>query len=269
MTPGTAAFLRFAVGFVGVLPLVIRDRATLRPKRPWLVLWRALGNSGAVLLVFTALSLTTVTKTNLLNLTAPVFVFALAPILNRERSPSLYFLLLVVTLLGSALVVLDRGPVNLGSANLGDLLALFSAVIAGASLSVLREVRKHDSSVVILFYMFGIGSVATGLYALVGYVPAPPEAWLWAFGGSVCALAAQILLTVGYRHVPASEGALISATRILVAAALGYLIFGDLVTFRTLIGGGLIIASLATIALHSRREQRLSQDSKVGTPGSP
>jgi drug/metabolite transporter (DMT)-like permease len=191
----------------------------------------------------------------------------MAPILNRERSPGLYFILLVVTLAGSALVVLDRGPVNLGSANLGDLLALFSAVVAGAALSVLREVRKHDSSVVILFYMFAIGSVATGLFALVGYVPASGEAWLWALAGSVCALAAQILLTVGYRHVPASEGALISATRILVAAALGYLIFGDLVTVRTLAGGVLIIASLAAIALHSRRERRLAQNAQVGTPG--
>ncbi|MFP4429950.1 MAG: EamA family transporter [Spirochaetaceae bacterium] len=167
-----------------------------------LVFLRGLSNSGAVLLVFTALSLTTVTKTNLLNMTAPVFVFALAPLLNRERSPLLYFLLLIVTMAGSFLVVL----------------------------SVLRE------------------------------------ALLWALGGSGCSLVAQTLLTVGYRHVPASEGSLISATRILIAAVLGYLVFGDLVTFRSFVGGSLILGSLATIGVHSRREESRGEEAAVGTP---
>jgi drug/metabolite transporter (DMT)-like permease len=266
MSPPTAAFLRFAVGLVGILPLVIRNRKRLVPNRPWLVFLRGLSNSGAVLLVFTALSLTTVTKTNLLNMTAPVFVFALAPLLNRERSPLLYFLLLIVTLAGSFLVVLDRGAVSFASVNLGDLLAMISAVLAGVGLSILREARKHDSSIVILFYMFGIGTVATGIAVLGSYVPVTRQALLWALAGSGCSLVAQILLTVGYRHVPASEGSLISASRILIAAVLGYLVFGDLVTLRTFLGGSLILASLATIGVHSRREESGDEEAAVGTP---
>lgn len=266
MSPPTAAFLRFAVGFVGILPVVFHNRKRLVPNRPWLVFLRGLSNSGAVLLVFTALSLTTVTKTNLLNMTAPVFVFALAPLLNREKSPLLYFLLLIVTLAGSFLVVLDRGAVSFASVNLGDLLAMISAVLAGVGLSILREARKHDSSIVILFYMFGIGTVATGIASLGSYVPVSRVALLWALAGSGCSLVAQILLTVGYRHVPASEGSLISASRILIAAVLGYLVFGDLVTLRTFLGGSLILASLATIGVHSRREESGDEEAAVGTP---
>lgn len=266
MGPPVAAFLRFAVGFVAVLPLVLRNRGKLKPNRPWLVVLRALTNSGAVLLVFGSLAFTTVTKTNLLNLTAPVLVFVLAPILNREKSPALYLLLVVVTLGGSLLVVLDRGAVSLSSVNLGDLLALLSAVVAGFGLSVLREARKHDSSIVILFYMFAIGSVVTGAASLGSYGALPREAWFWALGAGLCALGAQVLLTVGYRHVPASEGALISASRILIAAVLGYLIFGDLVTLRTFVGGALILGSLATIGIHSRRGAVSGEDAEVGTP---
>ncbi len=35
-SPPTAAFLRFAIGIVGILPLVIRNRKRLVPNRPCL-----------------------------------------------------------------------------------------------------------------------------------------------------------------------------------------------------------------------------------------
>ncbi len=146
-------FFRFLIGTVAVSAVMITTRISFRPVRTRYVVLRAILNTFAVLAFFTGIQYTTVTNANMLNLTYPVFVFCIAPFLNREKNHPANYLYLCIALIGVYLII---NP-DFRSINPGDISALLSGVIAGFGISILRESRKYDSSEVILFYLMMIG----------------------------------------------------------------------------------------------------------------
>jgi drug/metabolite transporter (DMT)-like permease len=244
----TAAFARFLFGFAVVTAYAVVRRKSLRPNAPKLVALRVLTNTMAVVLFFSGLQITTVTHANMLNMTYPVFVFAVAPLLNRESTPGVYYLFLTMTLVGIWLVLAPADGFGFAGANAGDLLALASAGAAAVAISALREARKHDSSFLILFHLFLFGTIASFFVMLPGF-SMPPAHAMWALAGVAgCAFGGQLTLTVGYRYISAAGGAIVSAARIVFAAVLGTLIFADPLGWKTAVGGALILASLVGVS---------------------
>ncbi|MFO8063679.1 MAG: DMT family transporter [Spirochaetia bacterium] len=244
----TSAFVRFFFGFMVIAAYALATGKSLRPRAPGLVALRALTNTLAVVLFFSGLQLTTVTNGNMLNMTYPVFVFAVAPLLNREATPRVYYLFLALTLAGIYLVLSPAEGPAFSGINAGDMLALASAVAAAVAISALREARKHDGSFLILFYLFSFGTVASFFVMLPGFSMPPTHALGVLTGVAVCAFAGQLTLTVGYRYISAAGGAIVSAARIVFAAVLGSLIFADPIGWKTLLGGAFILISLIGVS---------------------
>lgn len=244
----TSAFVRFLFGFVVISAYGLASGKSVRPRAPGLVALRALTNTLAVVLFFSGLQLTTVTHGNMLNMTYPVFVFAVAPLLNRETTPRVYYLFLALTLAGIYLVLSPSGGAAFSGVNAGDVLALGSAVVAAVAISALREARKHDDSFLILFYLFSFGTVVSFFVMLPGFAMPPVHAVGALAGVAVCAFAGQLTLTVGYRYISAAGGAIVSASRIIFAAVLGTIIFSDPLGWKTLLGGAFILISLIGVS---------------------
>ncbi|MFP4373823.1 MAG: DMT family transporter [Spirochaetaceae bacterium] len=249
----TAAFVRFLFGFAIVTAYAAIGRKSVRPKAPRMVALRVLTNTMAVVLFFSGLELTTVTHANMLNMTYPVFVFAVAPVLNRESTPRVYYLFLTMTLAGIRLVLSPADGWGFAGANAGDLLALASAGAAAVAISALREARKYDSSFLILFHLFLFGTIASFFVMLPGFTMPAAHAALPLAGVAACAFVGQLTLTVGYRYISAAGGAIVSAARIVFAAVLGTLIFADPLGWKTMLGGALILASLFGVSGLYRR----------------
>lgn len=79
------AFSRFFVGFVIFLLYVIIKKKPLKPNNIKYVSLRAIFNTLAIILFFVGVEYTTITNANMLNMTYPVFVFLIAPYLNKEK----------------------------------------------------------------------------------------------------------------------------------------------------------------------------------------
>ncbi|MFP4407002.1 MAG: DMT family transporter [Alkalispirochaetaceae bacterium] len=245
-------FCRFGIGLLVTLPGVGSGRAPLRPRKPSLVFLRALTNMVAVFLFFLGIEFTTITKANLLNMTYPVFVFLAAPLINRERSPRRYYLFLLLTLVGAWQVVRPSNVGDLEGLVSGDLLAFGSAVVAGVAISFLREARKHDGSQTILFYLMLVGTVANGI--ILFWIPLPPApGLLLALLGGAFGAAGQLALTVGYRYVSATTGALLSSSRLIFAIVLGVVIFSDDLSLKVLSGALLIAVALVGVTISRKR----------------
>ncbi len=245
----TVAFARFLLGFVLVGAYVWARRVPLRAHAPVFVVLRAVFNACAVVLVFTALEYTTVTNTNMLNMLYPVFIIAFAPFINRERTPLVVLVYLLTAMAGTVLVLgSSGGGFGFAGVNVGDLLALASALVAAFAIMALREARKTDSVTVVLFTMSATGVVATGLIMIPGFVmPSGTSAWATA-GAAAFSLAGQLFLTIGFKYVSAAGGAVLSASRIIFAAVIGAVVFDDPVTAGTVAGGVLILLSLSGVA---------------------
>ncbi|MCF7928501.1 MAG: DMT family transporter [Spirochaetales bacterium] len=257
-------FTRFLFGAVLASGMLVVQKKKPRSIRFDWVLLRSLTNLGAVLLFFSGIERTTITNANLLNMTYPIFVFLISPFLNKERSPWYYVIYLAAALAGARLVIgggfIAGGTDPAAGAaaaglNLGDVLAFLSAVVAGVAIAALRQSRKYDDSFVILFYQMIIGTVILGAVALPGMeIPGGRFLFLVAVSGLLGTLG-QVALTIGYRFIGATGGALVSSSRIIFAMVMGVLIFSDAFTWQVAGGSVLILFALVGVSgVFSKRE---------------
>ncbi|PID42672.1 MAG: EamA family transporter, partial [Proteobacteria bacterium] len=125
--------------------------------------------------------------------------------------------------------------------------ALASAVMAAIAMIYLNISRRYHDSQTILFFMFGLGSLAMLLLCNDSIFLPDKTAFFFLFSCSAAGVLGQYLLTYGFLYVTAVEGSVISSTRILLAALLGPFLVGD--PFLTLTGwcGAFLIFTADTI----------------------
>jgi len=242
-------FLRFAAGFIAAALYVAAKRVPLKPNNTQYVGLRAIFNVGAAVFFFLAVQHSTVTKPNMLNMTYPIFVFLLAPYINNERVPVSHYLFLVLGMAGIYCILTpDVREFYIDHINKGDAYGLLSGLLAGFAVAYLREARKNDSSAIILFYHMGIGMVITLFLAIPTITLPGGMVLVYVILTTITSVAGQVFITAGYKSVNAAPGALISCSRILIAALLGVAIFSELLTLQIVFGGVLIAFSLVGIS---------------------
>lgn len=239
-------FFRFFGGLVLALWLLVKDRQIPVPANPKYVFFRAIFNTGAVFLFFSSLQFTTVAKANMLNMTYPVFVVMLAPLLNQEKNHLSVIIYLVLAMIGVALVMFP-GDASFSSLNMGDLLALISGLVAAFAIAFLRQARKYDSSVVIIFYLMATGTCINAMFIPSFIIPGQREMILLGIS-TILSVAGQVFITEGYQYISAAGGSIVSSSRIPFAVLGGYLFLAEVVTLHTLAGSVLIILALAGIS---------------------
>jgi drug/metabolite transporter (DMT)-like permease len=243
-------FFRFIIGFAVMAVYVVARKKNLAPKNANYVVLRSVFNTAAVIFFYLGIKYTTVSNSNLLNMTYPVFVMLISPFLNREKSSGKYYIYLLIALVGSGLVVIrDPASFEAGGINIGDAFSLASAVLAAFAVSTLRESRKYDETYIILFYLMALGS-AFNLFFIIGDFIVPRGMVLFhVLMSGITAFAGQIFITAGYRYISASGGAIVSSSRILFAMGMGVMFFNDPITTPILIGAFLIFASTVGVGL--------------------
>ena len=107
-----------------------------------------------------------------------------------------------------------------------------------------RILARTDSNETTQFYTSLVGAVL--MTAVVPFIWVTPDSWL-TFGLMVLIGAlgggGHFLLIMGHRLAPASTLAPFIYTQIIWTTALGYLVFGDVPHFWTIVGGSIVIAS--------------------------
>lgn len=221
---GVFTFARFAIGFAVVV--VTMARKGWWPKRTHihLIIGRTVTNALAVYCFYQAVDVSTVASANILNMTYPIFVAAFSWIFLRDQRDTVALGIVAVATLGVWLI-LSPGADTLSHGN--QWWGLLSGFFAGSSIIYLNLSRRHHDAHTILFYMFGLGSLLT-LPLLHGELtwPNATDALFLALCSAVGILG-QYLLTYGFLYVTALEGAVISSSRILIAALLGPLMVAD------------------------------------------
>lgn len=260
-------FFRFFAGFITSLVYVLSYKKSLKPGNIRYITYRAIYNTGAVILFFIGIQYTTVSKANLLNLTSPVFIFLLAPFLNRESVSPVYYLYLVISMIGIYMVLLpDSSALTLSSINMGDMASLASGLVAAFALMYLREARKYDPTYIILFYLMLIGSFINLVFVIPVWVTPRGISALYLALSTFCAVAGQYTVTEGYRYLSAAAGSIISSSRLVFAVGLGVVMFNDPLSERIIIGSCLVLLSLAGVsgAWESLRKKNYSDSTGTG-----
>jgi drug/metabolite transporter (DMT)-like permease len=247
--PSYFAFSRFLLGFIIVCAIMLYRRQAPRPRSYHLLIGRTLSNCAAVYCFYMAVKYTSVAEANILNMTYPIFVALFSWFfLQRQRDP--VALAMVAVAFAGIWLILSPGKFDFKPANLWG---LASGLLASCSMIYLNVSRQYHDTNTVLFFMFGLGSLA--MFAVFHRFFFWPDS-VALFYLLLCALsgvAGQFLLTIGFRYVTAVDGSIITSTRIFLAALLGPFVAGELpLNAAGWVGAVLIFGANAVLAV--RRE---------------
>ncbi|MCE2519057.1 MAG: DMT family transporter [Alphaproteobacteria bacterium] len=253
--PWTLAFWRGLLSAAGLVIglIAIYRRRTLKvmlaPGVPGLVIGTLFG-IGTIAFVW-AITHTSAASTLLIIATGSMFGAAFSWLLMRERLPVYTIVAMTGTFAG--LLIIVSGEAGTSSSLEGDLSALVVAVLSGLTFALIRKHRMTD-----MVPTLAIGGLVTAAIALAVSLPAAVgtgDARLIAVMGLVMLPLAFSLQFVGARYIPAPEVLLLFLLEAVLAPLLLWAAIGETPTGTTIIGGLVILATLASHAVWSLRHQ--------------
>ncbi len=253
--PMQAQFLRYFFGLAVMLPLLLRaGLAAYRPKHLGGQFLRGAVHAAGLMMWFTALPRIPLADMTAIGFTGPIFIMIGAFVLLGEPMRWERWLATGVGFVGMLVVL---GPKFSGSGGWWHLVMLGSAPVFAASYLLTKALTRIETTEVIVFWQ----ALTVTLFSLPLALPVwqGPDAWQWA-GFAVCGLLGSVghyCLTRSYRHADISATQSVKFLDLIWASALGFMVFADVPTASTLLGGALI--SVATIWLARRESRALSR----------
>ncbi|HEX2396494.1 MAG TPA: DMT family transporter [Bacteroidales bacterium] len=242
-------FFRVALGTVVAAFYMWHTRTSFRPNNVKLVIARAVFSFSALVAFFYSVEHSSVTNGNMLNMTYPVFIFLLAPLFGLEKMKKISLLFLAMAMVGIYLVIFP----DFSYINKGDLIGLVSGILAAFAIISLSVAREFDSTVLIVFYLMAIGTVCNAIMMIPVFIMPSLNQLPALLGSGAMGLLGQILLTMGYKNVTAKAGSMVSSSRIIFAALMGFFVFSEPMLPRIVIGGLMIIFSIIGVSLLTRK----------------
>ena len=219
-----------------------------RAGRPGLQLLRGLLLVGATITNFTALRYLQLAETSAIFFSSPLIVAALSvPLLGEHVGPRRWTAI-VAGFIGVMIVI--RPGMGLMHWAVG--LALLTALIGSLYQILSRKLAEDDSAHTTQLYTAMIAAAATAPLASLDWVAPSALGWALMVLMGVLGGAGHWLLAVAHAHAPAPSLAPFNYTQIVWMPLLGYLVFNDVPSVWTAVGGGVVVAS-GLYLLHRER----------------
>ena len=250
MPPFQIAFFRNIFGLAFLFPLLIRSGfVILRTERIALHALRGLINVGAMLMFFTALSISPIAKVTALSFTAPIFMAIFAVLILGERFQIHRWLAIFLGFIGT-LIVLRPGLVVIDP---GALLVTLSAALWAGSMIIIKVLSRTEPSLTIVAYMgifLGIFSIAPALWVWQPF-GLPTLGWLALIGffGSL----AQLSLSESFKATDSTTLMPFDFLKLIWTAIIGAWFFAEIPDVFTWIGAAVIFFSGLFIAFRERK----------------
>jgi drug/metabolite transporter (DMT)-like permease len=216
--------------------------------RPMGHVLRGIIGTTSMALGFFGLTLLPLPEATAITYATPLVLVILSALILKEDVRLYRWSAVIIGLAGVLIVMWPRLTVFSGgdmapAATLGAIAALSGAIVAAFAMMQVRRLVMSEKTATIVLY-FSLTSSALALLTLpFGWVMPSPWQLAMLVSAGFCGGLGQILLTSSYRHADMSIIAPFEYTSILLATALGFLIFGDVPTPQILLGGAIVIAS--------------------------
>ncbi|MDI9642035.1 MAG: EamA family transporter [Archaeoglobaceae archaeon] len=232
--PIFVAFIRLSFATIFLLPILFLLGEEFRITRLHIAL--AFFNLLTIVSYVSAIQQIEAGTAALLLYTAPIYVLILA-ILHGEKIERETIISIPLGLFGLYLMLSPYPEFNLG---------LISGVISGISYAVvfaLTKKAKDFSSFNITFFNVLFGSIILLPYALLNFSEFP---LFWAFGLGLIPTAIPFTLFIyGVKKVKLQRAPIIALIEPLFAILVGFLYFGEVLSFSQLLGGFLVLSATA------------------------
>jgi len=238
--PFEVAFFRNLFGFMAILPMLMKGGwSSLRTEQPKLQVLRGVSGILAMLSWFYALSVVPIATATALSFTAAVFASLGALVFLGEKMRLRRWAAVFISFSG-VLLILRPGTEGF---NLHALTVLFSALMWGVGVVIVKQLSHTDSGVTIVGWMgISLTVLSIGPAVLVWQWPTLYQLlWLSLIG--LLGTLGHLTMIRGLRMAETTAVMSVDFARLVWATLLGYFLFADPIDGLTWIGGGIIFVS--------------------------
>lgn len=239
-----AAFLRYAMGLVVLLPVIGALRTAHLTRRQWSLFGlRGVSHAVAVILWFFAMTRIPIAEVTAMNYLAPIYVTIGAAVFLGERLAARRIMAVLLGLLGAA-IILRPGFREVSAGHLAMLVA--AVLFAGSYLSA--KILADEVKPVVVVAMLSI-------FVTIGLAPFALPVWITPTWHEVAILAAVALfatighytMTLAFAAAPVTVTQPVTFLQLVWATALGAIVFNEAIDIWVVIGGFVILASVTFI----------------------
>jgi drug/metabolite transporter (DMT)-like permease len=239
-----AAFLRYAIGLVFVLPMlrpILRSRLT---RRQWgLFTLRGIAHSVGVGLWFYAMARIPIADVTALNYLSPIYVTLGAALFLGEKLALRRVLAVLAALLG-ALIILRPGFREIGNGHMAMLLA---AVVFGVSYLLAKRLTDQTNAAVVVGMLSIFVAIGLAPVAIANWVTPDLRALGLLTGVALLATAGHYTMTLAFASAPVTVTQPVTFLQLLWASLLGYFVFDEGLDLWVMVGGMVILGSVTFI----------------------
>lgn len=203
-----------------------------------------------VILNFWAIDHLPIADSTMLNKMSPFFAILMSLFILNERPVKRDWLCLLVALSGAILVIKP----GLGLASVSALAGLFGGFCAGTAYTFVRKAGQGGVKGPVIILSFSVFSCFTVLpFMMAQYEPMGARQLTFLLLSGCAAALGQLGITMAYTYAPAKEISVYDYIQVVFAALLGFLLFGELPDFLSVLGYVLIIGTAVYRFLASRK----------------
>jgi drug/metabolite transporter (DMT)-like permease len=251
--PLEIVFLRqVAVGVI-LLPWLLRfGIGVMKTNRFTFHLGRGLCQSVSNSLWFWALSLVPLAKVSALSFSQVLFAVVGAIVFLGEKPRMARWIALAVGFVG-ILVIVQPGAETIG---LGIVLVLVSRIFVAANKVISKSLTGTESSATILAYSAVIISTATLVPTIFVWQMPAAQDWIWIAAIGAFGFAGQFCMLQAYKLADLGAVEPLGFSRVLWAALFGYILFAEIPSAGTWIGGALVVLAVSYLARSESKAER-------------
>lgn len=260
---GQIVFYRSFFAMVPILVLLAWTgelRTAFRTDRPGQHVMRGLVGVSSMALGFFALTRLPLPEAIMLNYAQPLLVVVISALVLGETERIFRWTAVGIGFIGVLIIswpklTLLTSPDGMGSAEaLGVVAAIAAAAISAVALLQVRALVATDKSSTVVIWFSMTASIAGLLTWPFGWAPLTGGQIFYLVMSGICGGIAQVLMTESYRHASVATVAPFEYSSMLFGLVVGYLLFSDIPTIHSIVGGAIVVASGLMIIW---REQRL------------
>jgi len=237
-------FFRNFLALLLLLPLLYRQKVSLKTEVWGLHLFRALIGLSAMYLYFYALFQLPLADALLLNYTSPLFIALFATLWLGESWTHKRIIAAVIGLIGVSLLFHPSAEI----ASTAGLIGLASGALAGLALTTVKKLSNSEPGIRIVAWFAILASLISFIPMLFEFQWPGATQWGWLIVMGIFGNMGHLALTRAYKMAPASQVSPLGYSGLVFAGILGFLLWNELPDLIGLIGTIAIVTAGIIVA---------------------
>ena len=231
--------LRSIIGFFMLYPLIHRSGGlrVVKTRRIWLHVARNFVHYLAQYGWLLAILLIPLAQVVSIEFTMPIWTAILAVSFLGERMDVWKNVAVALGLVGVLIIVRP----GVGDVNVGQMVALATAVGFGISITMIKSLTRTESALAVLFWMVVIQSAIGFLPAIAVWRWPSSVTWAWVVLIAFCGTFSHYCMTRALHYADATLVVPMDFLRVPLSAVVGWLVYTEGIDLLTAAGAGLIL----------------------------